>query len=637
MPVIIPQEIKNKYTSGVIVPEGIKDKYKTNLIREQKLEKVYEEKPYLRPEKKKPISFRALMGFEKEEKPFDVKSELDRSIRLTKELGQAFKKTYKELPKGIVDTARGIVHAGIEFPASFALNLAQLTGVSKTGRIKIPAIGEIRSLNEQYEDWKKIARGNEAIAALGFGSENLLKLAIFSSWTGYRSVATITNSMNKAEQLAFKQLGIKQGADLKTITTAFRKQAAIFHPDKWAGKSGAKNAATKFKEINNAYNFLKGIQGVSYKTILKAQQEINLGKVVKKAQETKLPVALTKKLKIEPVIAPKVEVKPIPKELEPLAVEARKYKSVEEFVSSQQKLYRGGETLDLRQVGNRGIPLTTEKRVAQRFLKAKEDFRKGLPFLDIKKVGLEEYYISPIAKIATKNDIPIELFQKYKSANPVLYPEKAEPILGGWAKENGFDAIDYRTLGKTSAKEAEIKVLNPNVIKNKSQLTDFYNQAVKEVKPEIKPVVTPTELPIDPVEKILTVLKEAKPIRGVQETLFAKERGKRLAEALRVGEKVKGEKGFYAELAQLKGKLPKVQFETIRGQISQGDIDSLFIRVQESRALNEWDKLPARMALSKLFGETGVKLPTEGEIVLLNRVFGEEFTKVLISKQSLMV
>ena len=453
MPVIIPQTIKTKYLGNITIPKTIQEKYAIGLTREEKLEKIYTKKPWLRPEEKEPITFKRLMGFKPEEKPFELVSELERSSRLMSELGTAFKTTFKELPKGIVDMARGIVHAGIEFPASFALNLAQLTGVSKTGRVKIPAIGEIRSLDEQYKDWLKVSKGNEAVAALGFGSENLLKLAIFSSWAGYRNVATIANKINKAEQLAYKQLGVKPKADIKTITTAFRKQAQIYHPDKWIGKPGAESAATKFKEINNAYNFLKGTSGVKYTDIVKASEEVGIGRVVKKAQETKLPV-------------------------------------------------------------------------------------------------------------------------------------------------------------------------------------------VTPLKPKVKPITIPTklpsELPTDPETKIIGVLKEAKPVRKIQETLYATERGKRLAEALRVGKVIRGEKGFYAELAKLKGELPKVQFETIRGKISQVDIDTLFIRVQESRALSEWDKISARSALAKLFGEAGVKIPTEREIVLLNKVLSNEFTKTLLNKRPIL-
>lgn len=140
----------------------------------------------------------------------------------------------------------------------------------------------------------------------------------------------------------------------------------------------------------------------------------------------------------------------------------------------------------------------------------------------------------------------------------------------------------------------------------------------------------------DPIQKVISALKEAKPLRKVQETLYTTEKGARMTKALEIGKKVTGEKGYYAELGQLKGELPKVEFESIRSKISQADIDSLFIKVKESPLLSEWDKLPAREGLTKLFGEYGGKVPTENEIELLGKVFPEEFISTLLEKRPLL-
>lgn len=169
-----------------------------------------------------------------------------------------------------------------------------------------------------------------------------------------------------------------------------------------------------------------------------------------------------------------------------LLAEARKYKSAEEFVNGQNKVYRGGEKLDSSLITDRGISFSVDKSVAERFKdivnKQRDQFEKLGINNTKQRYDLMEYSISKDAKIATKSDIPAELYNKYKQANPVVYPEKAEPIIGKWAKENGFDAIDYRTLGETSAKEAEIKILNPDVLKTKSQLTNIWNKANKTPK-----------------------------------------------------------------------------------------------------------------------------------------------------------
>jgi hypothetical protein len=172
-------------------------------------------------------------------------------------------------------------------------------------------------------------------------------------------------------------------------------------------------------------------------------------------------------------------------------------------------------------------------------------------------------------------------------------------------------------------------------------------------QPPIRPnvskqiVETPSSLPLepklpqiteeiqDPVKKVINALQKAKPIRGKQETLYTEERGKRLAKSLSVGAKTSGEKGFYAELGQLKGELPKVEFENIRNKLSQSDIDDLFNKVKDSRLISEWEKISARQGLAKLFGEYGGKVPTESELGLMNKVFGKEFTDTLLNKRPL--
>ena len=143
------------------------------------------------------------------------------------------------------------------------------------------------------------------------------------------------------------------------------------------------------------------------------------------------------------------------------------------------------------------------------------------------------------------------------------------------------------------------------------------------------------EMPQDPiVAKVTSALKEAKPIRKKQELIYSQERGIRIENAIEVGRKTPGESGYYAQLKELKGEMPKVEFENIRNKIGQKDIDSLFDRIRGS-SLDEWDKLPAQKGLAKLFGEFGGKVPTENELSLLEDVFGGNFVKAAKKKKDL--
>lgn len=164
--------------------------------------------------------------------------------------------------------------------------------------------------------------------------------------------------------------------------------------------------------------------------------------------------------------------------------------------------------------------------------------------------------------------------------------------------------------------------------------------------PEIPPITPPPEkppIPLEPsmpqepdaVKRVIQALKEAKPIRKEQEVLMKAERGRRIAQAKAMGEKITGEAGFYAQLGSLKGELPKAQFETLRGKITQTDIDTLFNQIRTS-PMNEWDKIGAQTGLGKLFGEFGGQVPTEGELKVLYEVFGKEFTDALLANRTLM-
>jgi len=166
----------------------------------------------------------------------------------------------------------------------------------------------------------------------------------------------------------------------------------------------------------------------------------------------------------------------------------------------------------------------------------------------------------------------------------------------------------------------------------KSQLTDFYNQAVKGVK-EITPAGTEAraitaeakiaeQIPEtkSTVQKLIQAIKEATPVRAEQEALMSAERAKRTGAVVAVGEKIPGERGFFAQLAKLKGSLPKAQFEGVRKRFSQGEIDSLFDAIEQAKIL-PLEKVSAKGGLANLFEGA---VPTEGEISLLKEVFPEE-------------
>ena len=137
------------------------------------------------------------------------------------------------------------------------------------------------------------------------------------------------------------------------------------------------------------------------------------------------------------------------------------------------------------------------------------------------------------------------------------------------------------------------------------------------------------------VQRVVNALKEAKPLRKEQEVLYSKERAAKIARLMAVRKKTTGEAGFYAEKGQLKGELPKLEFASIRSKISQTDIDNLFNKVRDSGFLTEFEKVTAREGLVKMFGEHGGRVPTKGELTLLEQVFPLEFIETVMAKRPL--
>jgi len=137
----------------------------------------------------------------------------------------------------------------------------------------------------------------------------------------------------------------------------------------------------------------------------------------------------------------------------------------------------------------------------------------------------------------------------------------------------------------------------------------------------------------DPINKVIEALKGAKSLQGQQTSLYKAERARRAGAIAGIGKNVPGEKGYFAQLGQLKGELPKVNFEGIRTSLNQSDVDSLFNHVENHRLLTPFEKISAKGGLAKIMGEEGGQLPTKGEIRLLSEVFPKEFIDTILEKR----
>jgi TusA-related sulfurtransferase len=144
------------------------------------------------------------------------------------------------------------------------------------------------------------------------------------------------------------------------------------------------------------------------------------------------------------------------------------------------------------------------------------------------------------------------------------------------------------------------------------------------------------QLPIKPtieesIGKVSTAVKEAKTLTKEQKLLYSEEKGGRLASGVAKEKSIGGEAGFYAKLGELKGELPKIEFESIKSKVSQDDVDNLFNAIKDSQ-LDEFEKVSAGNGLAKMFEG---QLPTDSELRVMSFVYPDKFIKEMLSKQDL--
>lgn len=172
----------------------------------------------------------------------------------------------------------------------------------------------------------------------------------------------------------------------------------------------------------------------------------------------------------------------VPKDLEPLAQEARKYKSAEEFVKSQSKLFRGdsggqlGAGTDLKKLASRpqGLSMTIDEKVAKKFMQGKDI---GSPDIFKKTATLSNFGIKPGAKILDSKTLGKD-FEKVDFEGEGYIDERDLETIK-YARDNEYDILDFSNdTRKLGGHEKEMIVLNPDILYTKEELTDFYNKTV---------------------------------------------------------------------------------------------------------------------------------------------------------------
>lgn len=428
---------------------------------------------------KNPLVYKYALPFIQNAVGFSIYGQLD--PELGNKVGERFKKLGIDIATSVPYTLLGKIKTPkVSIPSSFALGfgMAKLSGAS----------------NEDAFISGTVLGGLDAYSRLG-GSGNH-----FTDGRAVEKKLTI-EALNILNKYAETKLTPKSSAE--EIKKAFYKGAQATHPDKTGGTD------TEFKKINSAYQFLapKGAKipivetpkgekvptgeiknlptkietGSAYETFLKekgvdlSKPAIEIQKAIESIPKTPAPVAVVPPETIpkgNEVIAPKpTEIAPNTN-IEPIVQEAKKYKSVEEFVKAQGKvLYHGSgeEIKKFEDKGKGGVWLTSDKKMA--------DIHAG--FIEWgsngnKKATITESFYTP--KKVYKIPEGIDSFTGRDNNDliemPQEFPDKIESL-----KKQGFDSIQ-------SSDKKQLFIFDPTAIKTKSQLNDIWNKSQETIQKE---------------------------------------------------------------------------------------------------------------------------------------------------------
>lgn len=135
----------------------------------------------------------------------------------------------------------------------------------------------------------------------------------------------------------------------------------------------------------------------------------------------------------------------------------------------------------------------------------------------------------------------------------------------------------------------------------------------------------------DVVQRLTAAINDAGKLSREQAALLSQSRSEKLQGVLEARATSSGEAGLSSEMAQLRGEAPKVDYEGVRGQFTQEEIDRLFDSIKQNPSLSLFDSINARTGLAKLLDGT---VPTRSEINLLSKVFPADFVRAALRHRS---
>ena len=277
-------------------------------------------------------------------------------------------------------------------------------------------------------------------------------------------------------------------------------------------------------------------------------------------------------------------------------------------------------------------PKEFDKETTETTMLSPEEFDKGIEARTQRYGAIRQEpdlpWYKDVGKTLWQDVVPIAptLTKEGKMLSEAGLTPSGEPITGGRTSrlDQGAKLLDLAIGGKMGI--AGAGRLLPKTGKGilKRSLFGGPKAITKKAVPE---TVTDPNSPL--YDKIITAIRGRKSLRGKQEQLYKLDRAERWGQVEAVGKKTSGEARYVAQRGKLKGPMTKQEFKSIRDRFSQPEIDKLFDIVHNSPKVTGPDNFTAKTALADLLGEQGGKLPTEGGLELLSKIFPKNLIDAL--------
>jgi hypothetical protein len=209
--------------------------------------------------------------------------------------------------------------------------------------------------------------------------------------------------------------------------------------------------------------------------------------------------------------------------------------------------------------------------------------------------------------------------------------ELRERVISSIGRGGRINLADlYTRYGRDLSKRQFEKVIDDIIgsgdLERAYQATAKPVEATRELK--FQPIAE-AQTPEQAIDILLNNVKAQTAARLEQDVLVSAERKARIKEAMNVREG--GLSGYFKQLSKLKGEYPKVEAAIKNELISPENTNVLMDMIQRQPGLNDWDRIGAKSALSRVLGIR----PLEGalaphEIADLERVFGTKATEQLV-------